>query len=247
MVTYVVNMLKDVEKRLAIEAQLKLHPELNYRIWRAVEGRKLTENEQKEKVLPMFYTRYGTNATLPAIGCSLSHIAIYQDIVSSNTKYALVLEDDAILSEKLYLESLVKLLDVQDPVAILLTPEFWYKKNGDVFDIDQKHSVYELDNGFMTSGYLINYSAAKLLLSKIYPVQYTADAWSDFVGFGLNLYGIVPHVISYPDGRGEIGKSQIVPKSTFLKMRAFAVWCYVRILNFKKYINGNRKSKKIWR
>ena len=40
MKTYVVNMAKDTVKRAQIEAQLAEHPELDYQIWTAVEGRK---------------------------------------------------------------------------------------------------------------------------------------------------------------------------------------------------------------
>lgn len=61
-------------------------------------------------------------------GCSLSHLGIYRDMIEKELSYALILEDDAILSSDLKLESLVKLLDTEKPVAILLTPDFWYKR-----------------------------------------------------------------------------------------------------------------------
>lgn len=247
MKTYVVNMEKDTQKRAQIESQLANHPELDYRIWIAVEGRKLSQQEQKKLVLPEFYERYGRNATLPAVGCSLSHINIYKDIIENNFKYALVLEDDAILSNDLKLEKITQLLDSDKPTAILMTPDFWYRPDERIMDVDDKCKIYQLTDGYMTSGYAINQAAAKLLLPFIYPVKYTADAWSIFIRFGLHLYGIVPHVISYPDGYGEIGMSQHVHKNTYKKIRAVAVYFYIRLLWAMSYLKGNRKSLKKWR
>lgn len=67
-------MLKDVSKKAAMEAQLASHAELDWQFWEAVEGRRLTPAQQAEMILPEFRERYGRSATLPAAGCSLSHI-----------------------------------------------------------------------------------------------------------------------------------------------------------------------------
>ena len=247
MKTYVVNMEKDTHKRELIVQQLNQHPELDWKIWKAVEGRKLSEEDQKEMILPQFYSRYGRNATLPAVGCSLSHIGIYKDMVESKTVFALILEDDAILSNDLKLSKVKELLSSPEPRAILLTSDFWYRKENLVLCVDKKHQIYKLNDGYMTSGYAINLAAAQLLIPQIYPVQYTADAWSSFIGFGLKLYGIVPHVISYPDGIGEIGQSQKVQKTAYEQFRAFVVFFYIRLLRINQYLKGNRRSIKKWR
>ncbi len=247
MKTYVVNMEKDTQKRELITKQLKQHPELNWQVFKAVEGRKLSDQEQKEMILPEFFSRYGRNATLPAVGCSLSHIGIYKDMINTNTKFALILEDDAILSLDLKLDSITQILDVDAPVAVLLTPDFWYHKDANAINIDAKYKIYQLNAGVMTSGYAINLAAVKLLVPMIFPVRYTADAWSQFIKLGLELYGVVPHVISYPDGYGEIGLSQHMYKTLYEKLRFAAVIVYIKILNAKNYLIGNRKSLKKWR
>lgn len=246
MKTYVVNMEKDTQKRVLIESQLAKHPELDYQIWRAVEGKKLSQEEQKQMVLPEFYERYGRNATLPAVGCTLSHIGIYRDMISNKRQYALVLEDDAILSSDLKIDYICEMLETEDPVVILLTPEFWYHRKAEKVEVDSKYSIYRLKDGYMTSGYAINIAAAKLLLPKIFPVQFTADAWSTFIRFGIKLYGIVPHLISYPDGYGEIGMSQHGDKTTYEKMRLLVVYIYIRYLWAIRYLKGYRKSQKKW-
>jgi glycosyl transferase family 25 len=246
MKAFVVNMLKDTTKREQIEKQLAYFPEINYQIWPAIEGRKLSVQEQKQFILPEFKQRYGKSATLPAAGCSLSHIGIYNTIVETRTCYALILEDDAVLSRELKIDSYIDLLSSSEPVAILLTPDFWYYKRDKLCDLDSQYCVYKVNDGYMTSGYLINNAAASLLASLNYPVQYTADAWSVFMEKGLELYGVVPHLISYPDGIGEIGQSIIVNDSFYQKIRHILVSIYLKFADLRKYLKGMRKSQKKW-
>lgn len=247
MKTYVVNMLKDTGKRAQIEAQLAKHPELDYQIWKAVEGRKLTEQEQKERILPEFKLRYGKSASLPAAGCALSHGEIYNDMVENNIQYALILEDDAHLSKDLKLYACIEFLKNDKPTAILMTPDFWYMKDALVKKVDSKYSIYKLYNGYMASGYMINKAGAELLYHENYPVQYIADVWQIFIEKGLTLYGIVPHVVSFPDGCGEIGMAGNTPTKGWKKYRSKLIKVYLEILWSKKYLSGHRRSKKLWR
>lgn len=246
MKTYVVNMQKDIVKRAQIEAQLAEHPELDCQIWKAVEGRKLTEQEQKKRILPEFKLRYGKSASLPAAGCSLSHGEIYKDIIKNDIQYVLILEDDARLAKDLKIDACVEILKSKKPIAILLTSEFWYMKDALTKVVDNKYSIYKLYNGYMTSGYMINKAGAELLYKINYPVQYTADAWKVFIEKGLSLYGVVPHVISFPDGCGEIGMAGNTPTKGWKKYRSKLIKAYLEIIWSQKYLLGHRRSKKIW-
>lgn len=245
MKTYVVNMLKDTVKCAQIEAQLAKHPELDYQIWEAVEGRKLSEQEQARLILPEFKKRYGNGASLPAAGCSLSHASIYKDMMDKNIQCALILEDDARLAPDLKISECLKIINSDKPSAILLTSDFWYMKDALVKKIDDKYSIFKLYNAYMTSGYIINEAGAELLYKINTPVQYTADAWQIFIGKGLNLYGITPHVVSFPDGCGEIGMSS-VPTKGWRKYRSKMIKIYFELLWFKKYFLGHRRSRKLW-
>ena len=247
MKTYVVNMLKDVAKRQQIEAQLAEHPELDYEIWAAVEGRKLSLEERKSSISSVFISRYGKSASLPAAGCSLSHVEIYRDMINNDVKYALVLEDDARLAKELQLENCANVVNSDIPSAILLTPEFWYMKDALVKQVNDNFQIFRLYNGYMTSGYIINQAGAKLLLSLNFPIQYMADSWHFFIEKGLVLYGIVPHVVSYPDECGEIGMAGNIPTKGWKKYRSKMIMFYFEIIWIIKYFKGCRRSKKIWK
>lgn len=244
--TYIVNMLKDVSKKVAMEAQLASHSELDWQFWEAVEGRRLTPTQQAEMILQAFRERYGRSATLPAAGCSLSHIGIYRDMVANDISHALILEDDARLQPDLHLDKINGLIETDRPVAVLLTSDFWYT-NTPVSKIDGKHSIFPVYEGYMTSGYMINKAGAQLLLEHIYPVQYTADAWKIFITFGLNLYGVVPHIISYPEDFGEIGRSQISEdEPIILKIRHFCGRQKAKLYSSILRLRGCRHSVRKW-
>lgn len=244
--TYVVNMVKDVGKKTAMEAQLASHPELDWQFWIAVEGRKLTPEQQSEMILPAFKERYGRLASLPAAGCSLSHISIYRDMVANDISHALILEDDARLQSDLHLDEIKTLLETDRPVAVLLTPDFWYTTTP-ISKIDNKHRIFPVYDGYMTSGYMINKAAARLLIKHIYPVQYTADAWEIFISFGLHLFGVVPHMISYPEGLGEIGLSQKNnDEPIILKIRHFCGRQKAKLYSSILYLRGYRHSARMW-
>ena len=250
MKTFVINMEKDVEKREKISMQLSLQPYLDSEIIKACEGRTLSENELKKIAnIEFFRQRYGIQATLPALGCSISHYNVYKKIVQSNIKYALILEDDAILSEDLasVLSQFQSIFYSQTPTVMLLTPDFIYHKD-EVVENKNDFQVVKVRNGYMTSGYLINYAGANLLLRVQSPVKYIADDWGVFQLNGLELYGVTPHLVSYADGLGEIGRSQMsqVEKSFYRKVRALAGRTKARLLWLRMYRKGLRKSKKGW-
>jgi len=247
MKTYVINMLKDTVKRARIEEQLVQHPELDYQIWEAVEGRKLSKQDQARLILPEFKQRYGKSASLPAAGCSLSHASIYKDMVDNDIHCALILEDDAILAADLKISECCEVINNDKPSAILMTPDFWYMKDALIKGIDEKYSIFKLYNGYMTSGYIINKAGAELLYRINTPVQYLADVWQLFIENGLTLYGIVPHVISFADGCGEIGMAGNTPTKGWKKFRSKCIKLYLEMIWIKKYIYGHRKSKILWR
>lgn len=244
---YVVNMEKDVQKLKQVSEQFPFYPDIDFRIWKACEGKRLTEEQKKELISPTFYTRYGSKATLPAVGCSLSHVQIYQNIVEQQLPYAMIIEDDAILAKSLKMESFIPLLSREVPTAILLTPDFRYKKSDKYLQIGES-SVYCLDNGLMTSGYLINNAAAKLLSDNLMPIKYLADAWADFVNMGLHLYGVTPHLVSFPDELGEIGLSQRQQYNhSHLSVRRFLGYAHWKMYNWYLWIKGYRRASKLWR
>ena len=250
MKTYVVNMPKDVHKRDIIERQLKAMSELDCQIWAATEGRKLSVEQLEYYGYSEFAKKYGNFGTLPAFGCSVSHYSIYKDIVDTNESCSLILEDDALISPQLndFIKSVSGFLtNIKEPLAILLTPDFIYHKGDIVYYEGESVKLVNVLHGYMTSGYIINKYGAELLVNNLFPIKYIADEWSEFKKFGLKVLGQVPHLVSYPDGIGEIGMSQLrVQESPWMNIRHLAGRIKGRIISQYMYMKGLRKSTKSW-
>lgn len=248
--TYVINMEKDKVKKESILSQISNHNQLMPEIIRACEGSKLTEEQQIKLGYSLFKGRYGYGATLPAFGCAISHHLVYTLMSTNENNYALILEDDAIICDKIdsYLEDLINFISSKEtPCVILLTPEFIYQKSSHKFKC-KDHFITSVIGGYMNTGYMLNKQAAKLLSSSLFPIRYVADAWSAFVKLGIDLYGVFPHLISYGDQPGEIGQSirTCSKRSIMQKFLHKLGRMKAKILNIYMFMKGIRWSKKIW-
>lgn len=252
--TFVVNMEKDFEKRKSISLQLKKTKLLDWHIISACEGKRLSSEELKSYGFESFKTKYGSFGTLPAFGCSISHWQLYKKIVEENISVALILEDDALICEdtEKVASDIAQWLNTKSlPIAILLTPDFiFHNKSKAILQSASNKVEYVLRNittGYMTSGYMLNLAAAKLLAEKLFPINYIADCWSDFHKFGLHLMGVGPHVVSYSGELGEIGRSQHSENEPMiLRIRHKLGRLKAQINGLVKYAKGYRKSEKKW-
>ncbi len=245
--TFVINLERDIPKRIRMEAQLKEYPELHVEFIKGVEGSTLSEAEKAAVSTTHFRTQI--QFTPAALGCSLSHISIYRKIEKRSIPYALILEDDAILSKQIdVIKDLVPLLQTDCPIVILLTPCFRYKKQQYQTMGNDIKLCFKVRDAMMTSGYLINNSAATLLVKRLIPVNYLADEWGTFRKMGVNLYGIVPHVISFPNNLGTIGNAfkDKIKRNPLLFLRILAGKCKAKLYLVFYMLTNYEESKKLW-
>lgn len=243
-------MKKDVAKRQNILNQLEHHPELDAEIIEACEGRKLQEDELKRLGYPVFKNKYGDFGTLPAFGCSVSHLSVYDKIIENGDDVALVLEDDVILSSELTkeLSPIYEFMrQTNQPMVILLTPDFIYNIKEQSKHISEKFRIVNLVAGYMATGYLLNGEGARLLSEKLRPIRHVADDWKSFKSYGLNVFGVTPHLVSYSGELGEIGQSQR-PKDEpiLLRLRHLLGRTKAHCFEILRHLKGYRRSKRIW-
>lgn len=246
--TYIINLERDIPKRDMMISQLHNYCYLDVEFIKGIDGSTLSDTEKDTLSTQKFRQQY--YYTPAALGCALSHISIYNKMQLNNVDYALVLEDDAILFHDLsIINDLISILKENQPVVILLTPYFRYKYNEYIKIGHNESKLFnKIRDAMMTSGYLININAARLLNDKLFPVNYLADNWNAFQKMGLKLYGVVPHLVSFPNSTGEIGDSfklkakqnlKIRIRIIFGKLKYFLLLCYYKIL-------GYYSSKKLW-
>lgn len=128
--------------------------------------------------------------TIGAVGCSLSHIQIWQKIVSENIQKCLIFEDDAWV-----INADMDIIDAN----INKLPKDWH-----IYMIGQPHSILEgipcdkigdlhrITRFCGTHAYIINLEGAKWLLEhgKLFPIQQQIDAHLSelCLDFNFNIY-----------------------------------------------------------
>lgn len=162
---FVLNLERRPDRMKFMDDQLK---KLNifYTRFNACDGQKLIEYKD-------YYNRYihpkgKVNRFKGQIGCTISHIKIWEEVVKNKYTHALVLEDDAIILNKnfkTHVNNLIKELPEKYNIVLLggsilrgrLIKNKSYIING---------SKLPKTNWF-TTGYIINYKFAKFVLNKM--------------------------------------------------------------------------------
>ncbi|MGC6408977.1 glycosyltransferase family 25 protein [Bisgaard Taxon 45] len=168
-----------------------------------INGKTLSE-EQKKCVDYQFYPKtFAANRplTIGEIGCAMSHLFIYNMMQEQDIANAIILEDDAIVSqefEQIILDSLKK---VPKSVDILFyehgkAKSYFCKKNLTEgyrlvrYRSPSKHSKRTITRA---TAYFITKEAASKLLKLAYPIRMPADYLTGALQLtGLNAYGVEP-------------------------------------------------------
>lgn len=130
------------------------------------------------------------------IGCHISHINCWLEIVRQNLDFGIVLEDDAILSGKF--PSAIRFLQ-EHPFEwdfIRLQPE---TKNRILYS-QKKFLEFSFNEYVRTSGaslaYAVNINTARKLSCELLPFGCTADSNSHlYYKYGINILTIIPPVV----------------------------------------------------
>lgn len=191
--TYVLNLLKDKERKEYMQYILSDYSILDIQYVNAINGKSLSRDE----ILNQFdnnkaYKRYGRECDLGEIGCSLSHRLAFDLLANSVNNYALILEDDIVIRDRFcgVLEKLLPLIDVDDPFVILLSGGVsYYKKR-----YYKTLSLGVVHMGDYAHSYLINKAAAKLILDDKKACIF-ADDWDYIRNRGVNVLVVLPHLV----------------------------------------------------
>ena len=112
------------------------------------------------------------------IGCFLSHIEIWQNIVKNNIKYSLVLEDDALFTTNNFFKKIEEIICLIPENADFISL-FHNTKLLEKYIIKMKEYNKNLlkttENLTGTVGYIITFKGAKNFLKNLLPIKMPVD------------------------------------------------------------------------
>ena len=174
---FAINLPKDVARRASLDKQgngLGLSIEWVVGVY----GRELAPDELRAAYRSrLARQRLGREMTPAEIGCALSHISIYRRIVTDKIPCALILEDDAVLDERLplLLDALQHHLSPASPAVVLLSPASG--QPGPSLPLYGCFTLQPYKAGFYTHAYVVTLAGARALLRALFPVGNVADCW----------------------------------------------------------------------
>jgi glycosyl transferase family 25 len=217
---YIINLKKNTEKYHRCTDTLKLIGIEEAQRFEAIVGKDLDRSYIKNICDPqVLYTLENGRkldkeiSTLGAIGCSLSHIALWEKMISDNISYMYIVEDDAkvVLAKK-----------DDDIIEKLLQslPDDW-----DIFYLGCKSvesnekmmpggKVIKMNGVYFGShAYVINQKGAKKLLEKCLPISCQVDSYMSYMNkyYGLNAYRPVDNLVVQYNPEGSSIQDLCVP------------------------------------
>jgi len=167
---FIINLDKDIERLEKSYEQLNFYNIKNYERYPAIYGNNLNKDE-----LNYYSTDIGKIiASKSMIGCGISHINIWKNIIKEKINKCLILEDDFILCD-----NFINKFDIimnNAPLEydiIFLTNNIIHNKNLKLYDINKYFYKQALIS--QTVGYIITLNGANKLLNYINKVSYHID------------------------------------------------------------------------
>lgn len=186
---YIVSLEQDVKRREIISKKLE-NLDLNFSFINAVYGKELsneTLNSIRSKSKGKILDR-GFLASSGEVGCTLSHITAYENIICNNLSWACILEDDVILDKRFK----IFISTFRDT---LMDPKNLYILGGqNIFS--EVHIIKSIKNNIIIGGqkfsktieseqfiygaccYLVSYDLAKRLVQLFESSFILADDWN---------------------------------------------------------------------
>lgn len=199
--TYIINLPRDMERKNSITKELSKMTCLDLEFVDAIDGRELG----KDKLGELFDFKKSKNyhfddLTLGEVGCTLSHYECYKKLLASDQEFALIVEDDAGFRGKEpfdeLFEKMVRYVNNEKPIALQIFSFFDYMGKGVPFAFG--HKIYKTYRSALTTIYLINKSAARIIVSEGLP-YWVADDWSLFRRKGVQTYALYPSFAYHKD------------------------------------------------
>lgn len=187
MQVHVINLKEAADRRKSITSQLEKLG-LSYEIFDAIRGSSLTGAELAAKVDMNEVAKYPNWLTPNMLGCSLSHLGVYQKIVESEIDWHLILEDDVELDPAIvsfmeafektgttFQEHVILFYGVKLSDKIILDKASLFKANGHAI-----HKVQPNQKVGSTGAYLIHKATAQKILDNNPLVKVAPDTWHFF-------------------------------------------------------------------
>jgi glycosyl transferase family 25 len=219
--TWVINLDRAPERLARITAQLR-RLELPFHRLAAVDARSMTDEQRALLDEPAYRRKHGMSPVLGELGCYLSHVLAMRAFLASDADFALVLEDDVLLT---------------DSLPAVLAGLAQHRSRWDMCKLSAVHSgtpqpFVEVAPGHRlavmlsrctgSSAYAINRHAAQAYLKQLLPMSLPYDhVFDQGWRFGLKVRLVTPTPCAHDEA---ISSTIVAPPGVRRKFSGFRRW-----------------------
>ena len=201
---YVINLEHHVERRQKIINQFKQLGIKDVEIIKGVDGKKINKSKYNNDPKKT-YEFISRPLSSTEIGCTLSHITVYKDIIKKNIDLAIVLEDDVIITDLL-----MHKYDIEDSDVVLIGSTAATETN-------EGHKLYDIGLWGTISGsyaYIITNAGAIKMVNYFQEINHPIDSWNILRRHGIIIKKMIPSSV-YVDhtSKSYIEEDRILAKS----------------------------------
>ncbi|UPT67101.1 MAG: glycosyltransferase family 25 protein [Sphingobacteriales bacterium JAD_PAG50586_3] len=258
MKVFVLNLEYEHYRRQFITQQLEKLG-LDYEIQNCVIGKNLTQEELEQEVHMGYMAKSPNWFTPGAIGATITVKRLYHKILEMGLPYALIMEDDLVLSKNLpkLLNDIEKTI-VDGEIIFLYHSTTHSSKNAALFsnvekqkinvDFDLYYPIDELQIS-MGSGFIITPKAMRGILKANTPIVVIGDSWDYYYRQGgvMQYRAIWPHALKPADFKSTIEYTSLIFKKHPFIPKILKFINDYRIFPIYHYLRYKRKSERIKR
>ncbi|MBD3805966.1 glycosyltransferase family 25 protein [Sulfuricurvum sp.] len=198
---YLISLSKDVKRRLSLQ---KTFPNYFKKMCQidAIDGRLLNAKDFFSKITGS-YLHHNRLLSPSELGCSLSHIKVLQEFIESGEKYALILEDDILGTDK-HLKHIESLLPyIPDNSLLLCGGQDKPSLRNYLYGKEITKNLFKLapfSHFYIVRAccYVVTHTSASAILSSHKKNILLADSWYQLLK-DTNIEIFLADILSHPD------------------------------------------------
>jgi glycosyl transferase family 25 len=195
--TIVVNLARSADRRKVITDRLNALG-IKFVLMEATDGQNLSPEQIVQYSSRAAFATIGREMHPNEIGCILSHIRIWQDMIRRDDDRVLVIEDDMLIDSDF--PSLIETLDWIPADASVVNLSWDMANPIEAKEITSKRSICRFDKEVMRTGsYIMDSRGAAKLLQNAFPIRMPVDSlMGDERNVG-RIYGITPRPVRWDE------------------------------------------------
>lgn len=181
MKTFLINLDKDTDRLRAADTQLR-RLGISYERFPAVYGRGLNEGQLSKHIAKFrVLMAHGMMWSPGQIGCTLSHLFLYKQMMDNDIKVATIFEDDVKFSDD-FPKALKKVEACIDPLRrqVVLFSDHRDNIKQRLANSAENVDIIRIHGDICSEAYAITLPAAKEILRINYPMVVMVDAWTRY-------------------------------------------------------------------